>query len=242
MTDHGIWFLGIDWGYATHQGCLVDATGVVHHTRQIDHDHAALEAYLAALLTHTGVAAAQIAVAIESPRGALVATLLARGFAVYAINPKQLDRFRDRFTIAGAKDDRRDAMVLADSLRTDGHLFRRLDVQPAKIIELREWSRMHDELQSDRNAVVNQMRAQLTRYFPAFLAVAPDPGEDWATRLLELIPNHASAVVTLSSFRRRALTRIRDSKEPAASLYARTAPSSFLRTSSRWSANVARRS
>src|SRR5204863_9464647 len=41
-------------------------------------------------------------------------------------NPKQLDRFRDRFTVAGAKDDRRDAHVLADSLRTDRHAFRRL--------------------------------------------------------------------------------------------------------------------
>jgi hypothetical protein len=32
---------------------------------------------------------------------------------------KQLDRFRDRYSVAGAKDDKRDAMVLADSLRTD---------------------------------------------------------------------------------------------------------------------------
>jgi hypothetical protein len=39
---------------------------------------------------------------------------------------KQLDRFRDRFTVAGAKDDRRDAHVMADSLRTDRHAFRRL--------------------------------------------------------------------------------------------------------------------
>ena len=38
-----------------------------------------------------------------------------RGFAVYSINPKQLDRFRDRFSPAGAKDDSRDARVLADA-------------------------------------------------------------------------------------------------------------------------------
>jgi hypothetical protein len=46
-------------------------------------------------------------------------------------------------------------MVLADSLRTDGHLFRQLATQPANVIELREWSRMHDELQGDRNAIVD---------------------------------------------------------------------------------------
>ncbi len=43
------------------------------------------------------------------------------------INPKQLDRMRDRFTIAGAKDDRLDAFVLADSLRTDMRFYRFLD-------------------------------------------------------------------------------------------------------------------
>jgi len=37
--------------------------------------------------------------------------------------PKQLDRFRDRHSPAGAKDDGRDAFVLADSLRTDPSSF-----------------------------------------------------------------------------------------------------------------------
>ena len=41
---------------------------------------------------------------------------------------RQLDRFRDRFTVAGAKDDRCDAHVLGDSLRTDRHAFRRLSM------------------------------------------------------------------------------------------------------------------
>lgn len=185
-------FIGVDWASVEHEVHAMNATGARVGASSFKHSGDGL-ADLCAWLHKLGDPAS-IAVAIEVPHGAVVETLLDRGFAVFAINPKQLDRFRDRFTVAGAKDDRRDAMVLADSLRTDGHLFRRLDTQPAKIIELREWSRMHDELQGDRNAVVNQMRAQLTRYFPAFLAVAPDPGEDWATRLLELIPDHASAI------------------------------------------------
>jgi len=48
-------------------------------------------------------------VAIEVPHGPVVDALIDRGFVVYAINPKQLDRLRDRFSVAGAKDDRRDA-------------------------------------------------------------------------------------------------------------------------------------
>src|SRR5438045_6401355 len=50
-----------------------------------------------------------VAVAIEVPHGPVVDALIDRGFVVYAINPKQLDRLRDRFSVAGAKDDRRDA-------------------------------------------------------------------------------------------------------------------------------------
>ena len=49
------------------------------------------------------------------------------------INPKQLDRFRDRFTVSGAKDDRRDAFVLAQSLRTDLHLFSRVRPLPPMV-------------------------------------------------------------------------------------------------------------
>ena len=68
----------------------------------------------------TGRASA-VAVAVEVPHGPVVDVLLDRGFIVHAINPKQLDRLRDRFSIAGAKDDRRDAYVSADGLRTDRH-------------------------------------------------------------------------------------------------------------------------
>ena len=61
----------------------------------------------------------QIHVAIEVPHGPVVETLIERGFKAHAINPKQMDRFRDRFTLAGAKDDSRDAEVMASALRTD---------------------------------------------------------------------------------------------------------------------------
>ncbi len=71
-------------------------------------------------LSASGAAgSSQIYVAIETPHGPVVETLIERGFMVHAINPKQMDRFRDRFTLAGAKDDSRDAEVMASALRTD---------------------------------------------------------------------------------------------------------------------------
>ena len=87
---------------------------------------------------------AHAAVAIETPRGAVVETLVERHYAVFAINPKQLDRFRDRYTNAGAKDDDRDAWVAASALRTDPAAFHRVKIDAAELIRLRELSRTVD--------------------------------------------------------------------------------------------------
>lgn len=84
-----------------------------------------------AIVSLTGDAGA-VAAAIEVPHGPVVDALLDRGFSVHAINPKQLDRLRDRFSVAGAKDDRRDARVAAAGLRTDRHLFRSVRVGDRK--------------------------------------------------------------------------------------------------------------
>jgi hypothetical protein len=73
MHQHYSWFLGIDGGYEVHQLCLMDVTGHVVMERQVAHDAAAVQTAITALLTRTGAAPAQIAVAIETPRGALVA-------------------------------------------------------------------------------------------------------------------------------------------------------------------------
>lgn len=196
-------FAGIDWASVEHEVCALQADGKLVDAKSFKHSGDGL-AELCNWLMKLGEPSS-IAVAIEVPHGAVVETLLDRGFAVFAINPKQLDRFRDRFTVAGAKDDRRDALVLADSVRTDGHLFRRLAVQPATVIELREWSRMHDELQAERTGLVNQMRAQFARYFPAFLQVCEDPGEGWAIRLFERIRDPAAALKTRPAEVRRIL-------------------------------------
>jgi hypothetical protein len=68
------------------------------------------------------------------------------GFIFTPSTPKQLDRFRDRHSVAGAKDDRRDAFVLSDSLRTDRARFRRIRLDDPLVIQLRELSRVDEDL------------------------------------------------------------------------------------------------
>src|SRR5262245_41218623 len=132
-------FVGVDWGSQTHVVCVLDPGRQRIAERSIPHTGRGLTA-LADELTALA-APGRIAVAIEVPRGAIVDTLLDRGLHVFSLNPKQLDRFRDRHTVAGAKDDRRDAFVLADSLRTDRPAFRRVQADHPRVVGLRELSR-----------------------------------------------------------------------------------------------------
>ena len=136
----------------------------------------------------------QVAVAIETPHGPIVEALMDRGVAVFAINPKQLDRFRDRFSPAGAKDDRRDALVLASSLRTDRHCFRRVEALDPVVVELREWSRMAEELKQERVRLTNRVRQQLWRYYPQMLDLTEDVGADWLLALWSKAPTPADAM------------------------------------------------
>jgi transposase len=130
----------------------------------------------------------RLAAAIEVPRGAVVETLVENGFQVFSINPKQLDRFRDRYTPAGAKDDQRDAYVLADALRTDRHCFHAVRLDEARLLRLRELSRLEEDLTEDLNRATNQLWEQLHRYFPQLLALCSGANEPWLWDLLEAAP------------------------------------------------------
>jgi len=95
MTDNARWFVGIDWASETHQVCLVDADGKIVGERRFPHGGAGLGEMCTWLLVTTRAEPAVIAAAIEVPHGLIVGTPLYRGFLVYAINQKQLDRFRN---------------------------------------------------------------------------------------------------------------------------------------------------
>lgn len=182
------WIVGIDWGATAHAVCLLDRTGRLEEQRMVEHTSRALHAFVEGLTTRSRGALARVAVAIETPRGALVELLVERGCAVYAINPKQLDRFRDRFTAAGAKDDRRDARVLADSWRTDPQAFRRVQLDHPLIVQLREWSRLDDDLGTEVTRLTNQLCALVYRLSPALLRLCPGADEPWLWAVLTEAP------------------------------------------------------
>jgi len=193
MSDGTVsWFAGVDWGSEKHQVCLLDAAGKVVGEREFRHGGAGLAALCDWLVSAAGEPG-RVAVAIEVPHGPVVDVLLDRGFAVHAINPKQLERLRDRVSLAGAKDDRRDARVAAGGLRTDPHLFRPIEAGDPAVIALREWSRLAEELQQERMRLGNRIRQQLWRYYPQLLEVSDDVTVEWILDLWTLAPTPAKA-------------------------------------------------
>lgn len=193
MVEDVHWFVGIDWATQNHRVCLLDAEGRREGEREFVHGGAGLTELRDWLLEKTKAAPGRIAVAIEMPHGPVVEMLLEHGFTVFAINPKQLDRFRDRFTVAGAKDDSRDALVLGDSLRTDRKAFRQLATDDPTVIELREWSRLMDELLQERTRLANRLRQQLWRYYPQAAELTDDVADDWFLALWQKVPTPAAA-------------------------------------------------
>ena len=194
MDDQRRWYAGVDWATQSHHVRLTDGDGRDVGEKIFGHGGAGLGELVAWLMAKSGAAdPGQIHVAIEVPHGPVVETLLERRFSVYAVNPKQLDRFRDRFTLAGAKDDSRDAEVMASALRTDPRCFRPLKTTDPAVIELREWSRIAEDLGAERVRLTNRMREQLWRYYPAFLKLDTDLGGPWLLELWELAPTPAKA-------------------------------------------------
>lgn len=153
---------GIDWANADHVACVVDMAGRILDRFSAVHDKAGIED-LIARLRRSGVSE----VAIERGDGVLVEALLAAGLTVVVITSRQVKNLRSRYGSAGAKDDRFDSFVLADTLRTDRARLRPLIPDTPATLALRAAVRARKDLVGHRVAACNQLRAQLAVAFPA---------------------------------------------------------------------------
>src|SRR3546814_19750018 len=118
MEHQQSWFAGIDWGSQDHQVHVSDAAGVRLGARSFPHDGAGLAAMAEWILAVTGARPEEVAVAIETPHGPGVASLMAAGFRRPAIHPKQPPPLHDRFSPDGPKQSRREPEVPGRALRT----------------------------------------------------------------------------------------------------------------------------
>ena len=163
-------FCGIDWAEDHHDIALVDSGGGLLARARVSDDAAGLAALLELLAAHGDSAVDPVPVAIETPRGLLVACLRATGRPVYPVNPMAVARYRDRHSVAGGKSDHRDAVVLANILRTDRHAHRPLPADSELAQAIAVLARAQQDAVWDRTQAHNRLRSHLREYYPGFLA------------------------------------------------------------------------
>jgi len=152
---------GIDWARDDHAVSVVNARGREICRCTIEHNAAGLRELIAVLARNDAREAA-----IERPDGPVVDALLGAGVTVVVISPNQIKNLRGRYGSAGNKDDRFDAYVLADTLRTDRARLAPLIPDTPATVSLRRACRARKDLVSHRVGVANQLRAHLRNAFP----------------------------------------------------------------------------
>jgi len=163
-------FCGIDWAEDHHDIAIADRDGGLVARLRVSDDAAGLARLLELLAEKGDSAEDPVPVAIETPRGLLVACLRATGRRVYPVNPMATARYRDRHSMAGRKSDHGDAVVLANILRTDLHAHRPLPADSELAQAVAVLARAQQDAVWDRVAAHNKLRSHLREYFPGFLA------------------------------------------------------------------------
>src|SRR5207302_3410400 len=135
----------------------------------------------------------EVVIGIETDRGPWVAALVAAGYTVYAVNPLQASRYRERHGVSGAKSDTADAHVLADMVRTDSHQLRPVAGDSAQAAAIKVVTRTHKTLTWERTRYTQRLRHALRDYFPAALAAFEDLDAPDTLELLATAPTPAQA-------------------------------------------------
>jgi transposase len=170
---------GVDWAKDDHAVAIVDGAGTVVDRFTVPHSSAGL-VELTGRLAKAGCAE----VAIERPDGPVVDQLLDTQLTVVVISPNQLSNLRGRYGSAGNKDDRFDAYVLADTLRTDRARLRPLTPDSPATVTLRAACRARKDLVGHRVALANQLRAHLQNVFPGAVGLFRDLDSPISLRFL----------------------------------------------------------
>lgn len=178
---------GLDWASEAHAICVVDAGGAICESFTVTHDARGLGELVRRLRRYPG-----LRLAIERPEGLLVDTLVDAGVRVVPIHPNRLKAVRARYSTSGAKSDPRDAYILADLLRTDGHRFRELAPLGERTRALRALVRSRDDLVKSRVALTQQLAAQLAVCFPGALDLFARLDSDIALAFLDRYPTPAA--------------------------------------------------
>src|SRR6202451_1321062 len=188
-------FVGDDWAEDHHDVELMDQAGRVLAKRRLPEGVAGMARLHELIGQQLGEddQDAEVVIGIETDRGPWVAALAAAGYTVYAVNPLQASRYRERHGVSGAKSDGADAHMLTDMVRTDPHQLRAVAGDSADAEGIKVLARTHKTLIWERTRGVQRLRHHLREYFPAALEAFDDLDAPDALELLGKAPDPARA-------------------------------------------------
>jgi transposase len=188
-------YVGDDWAEDHHDVELMDAAGRRLAKARLPEGVAGIARLHAMIAEQLGedTDEADVLIGIETERGPWVAALLAAGYTVYAVNPLQAARYRERHAVSGAKSDPADAHTLADMVRTDAHQLRSVAADTPEVEAIKVVARAHKTMIWERTRHVLRLRHVLREYFPAALEAFDDLDAPDTLVLLAKAPEPASA-------------------------------------------------
>ena len=204
-------YVGDDWAEDHHDVELMDGAGRTLAKARLPEGLVGI-ARLHALIgeqLREDAEEAEVLVGIETDRGPWVAALTAAGYTVYAANPLQAARYRERHGVSGAKSDAADAHILADMVRTDSHQLRTVAADNPGAEAVKVVARTHKTLIWERTRHTQRLRHALGEYFPGALEAFDDLDASDTLELLGKAPDPASAAKLTRSQIRAALKHAR---------------------------------
>jgi transposase len=194
--------LGVDWADQFHQIWVSDPEGNKVAEMKIEQNPKGMSDF-GRWLNERKAEGIELSAGIEKPHGRIVDFMLDHGVVVYPINPKALDRARDRFRMSKSKSDSFDAYVLAELVRTDHARLRALEPNSEQAQELKMLTRDYHRLGRQKSRLLNQIEVTLKEYYPRPLEVFPDLESNIALDFLE----QYSTPRALADLRRRKWNR-----------------------------------
>ena len=188
-------FVGDDWAEDHHDVEVMNEAGKVLAKRRLPEGVAGMARLHELIGERLGEDAdgAEVVIGIGTDRGPWVAALVAAGYVVYAVNPLQASRYRERHGVSGAKSDSGDAHMLTDMVRTDSHQLRAVAGDSADAEGVKVLARTHKTLIWERTRQVQRLRHQLREYFAAALEAFEDLDAPDTLELLGKAPDPARA-------------------------------------------------
>lgn len=211
-------YIGVDWADAEHAVWVDDETGTKVLSRTVRQTVEGLTEF-GRWLDERRAAGRELWAAIEKPEGRIIDFLLDHGVVVFPINPRALDRARDRFRMSGAKSDPFDARVLATFLRTDHTHLQPLAPNSEAAQELKGLTRDYARAVRRQTRLVNQLIATLKAYYPRALEVCDDITSVWARGFLRDYPTPDTLMAVTERRWRRWAREHRLSAERATELW-----------------------